>query len=214
MWYPLLRLVTEMWKCFTWYDILSRRSCDMISDDPIKEVCFHQYNTLIRLRQLHNNLLTLQKLSLNVFKYQNHNKVRLTDKENVAESFLFTLIFLWGISDTRIKTGIVLSLSPGSCHKSLSILPKSVIEWNGLITITIEHTFRISNLNFKKKKKLHRRILLAIERAEYHIINEPKMTNFEYFHILYFEWYIVPPKVNRYKMGLRILIYKNINSKN
>ena len=66
----------------------------MISDDPIKEVCFHQYNTLIRLRQLHNNLLTLQKLSLNVFKYQNHNKVRLTDKENVAESFLFTLIFL------------------------------------------------------------------------------------------------------------------------
>ena len=154
MWYPLLRLVTEMWKCFTWYDILSRRSCDMISDDPIKEVCFHQYNTLIRLRQLHNNLLTLQKLSLNVFKYQNHNKVRLTDKENVAESFLFTLIFLWGISDTRIKTGIVLSLSPGSCHKSLSILPKSVIEWNGLITITIEHTFRISNLNFKKKKKI------------------------------------------------------------
>ena len=31
------------------------------------------------------------------------------------------------------------------------------------------------------------RILLAIERAEYHIINEPKMTKFEYFHILYFE---------------------------
>ena len=189
MWYPLLRLVTEMWKCFTWYDTLSRRSlsCDMISDDPIKEVCFRQCNTLIRLWELHNNLLTLQQLSLNVFTYQNHNKVCLTDKENVAESFLFTLIFLWGISATRIKTCIVLSLSPVSCHKSLSILPKSVIEWNGLITITIEHTFQISNLNFKKKKKKMHRILLAIERAEYHIINEPKMTKFEYFHILYFE---------------------------
>ena len=47
----------------------------------------------------------------------------------------------------------------------------------------------ISNIQskFQKKKKKMHRILLAIERAEYHIINEPKMTKFEYFHILYFE---------------------------